>query len=244
MKLLPFSAATLRLALLDGWRLALATWRASAVYALPFAVADALILGGLLAAGLAPFAIAAAGAFLLLCPILLAGFYGIAAAHEAGQAVTGAAALNGFRRAAPALWALALVCVLLFMIFVSDAAILYGYMLGGAPVRLFERPADPGMVARFLLWSGASGLFVAGILFPVAVFAAPLLCERRADLVGAVAASVRAVFANFAPAMLWALLLAAVLLGSCLLPPLLPLTLPWLAHASRALCRRLLPADC
>ncbi|MCL2635396.1 MAG: hypothetical protein FWD50_02045, partial [Betaproteobacteria bacterium] len=75
----------------------------------------------------------------------------------------------------------------------------------------------------------------------VSAFAVPLLCERRCGLVGAVAASVRIVFANFAPAMLWALLLGVVIIGSCLLLPLLPLTLPWLAHAGRALYRRVLP---
>ena len=187
--------------------------------------------------------IAAAGAFMLLGPVFLAGFYGIAAAHEAGRDGGMAAVLGGFRRAAPALWVLALVCALLFMIFVTDAAILYSYMIGGTPVWLGELPADPRAVGRFLLWGSVSGLFIAFLLYAVSAFAVPLLCECRSGLVGAVAISVRLVFANFAPAMLWALLLSATIIASVLLLPLLPLTLPWLAYAGRALYRRALPAD-
>ncbi|PKO88685.1 MAG: hypothetical protein CVU18_06440 [Betaproteobacteria bacterium HGW-Betaproteobacteria-12] len=243
MILQPFSLATVRTALGDGWQLAAATRRTSVAYALIFTVGGALIGGGLLASGLTPLLIAAAGAFMLLGPVFLAGFYGIAAAHEAGAAGGAAAVLGGFRRAAPALWVLALVCALLFMIFITDAAILYSYMIGGAPVWLAELPADPRAVGRFLLWGGVSGLFIAFLLFAVSAFAVPLLCERRAGLVGAIVTSVRLVFANFWPAMLWALLLAATIISSCLLLPLLPLTLPWLAYAGRALYRQALPAD-
>jgi uncharacterized membrane protein len=71
----------------------------------------------------------------------------------------------------------------------------------------------------------------------------PLLCERRAGLVDAVTASVRVVFGSFLPMMLWAALISGLIIGSILLLPLLPLTLPWLAYASRALYRRVLPVD-
>jgi uncharacterized membrane protein len=243
MNIQPFSVATVRRALRDGWQLAAATRRISVAYALIFTLAGALILGGLLASGLTPFVIAATGAFMLIGPILLAGFHGIAAAHEAGQAANVAALLSGFKRAAPALWVLALVCALLFMIFITDAAILYSYMVGGSPVWLFESPAEPLAIGRFLLWGGISGLFVAFLLFAVSAFAVPLLCERRAGLVGAVATSVRIVFGNFLAAMVWAFVLAVLTMGSILLLPLLPLVLPWLAYAGRALYQRVLPAD-
>jgi uncharacterized membrane protein len=51
------------------------------------------------------------------------------------------------------------------------------------------------------------------------------------------------VFGSFLPMMLWAALISGLIIGSILLLPLLPLTLPWLAYASRALYRRVLPAD-
>lgn len=233
--------STLRTGIIEGWRLANATRTVSFAYAFVFAAIGAVIIAALLAAGLTPFVVAAAGAFMLVGPILLAGFFGIASAHESGERVRPAAIAEGFRRAAPSVWVLALVCALLFMIFITDAAILYSYMVGGAPVWLGALlPAQAG-VLRFVLWASVSGLVVAVMLFAVAAFAVPLLCERRVGLVDAVVTSVRIVFGNFLVAMTWGLVLSIVIVGSILLLPLLPLTLPWLAFASRSVYRQAIP---
>ncbi|MFN6961976.1 MAG: DUF2189 domain-containing protein, partial [Rhodocyclaceae bacterium] len=160
---------------------------------------------------------------------------------EAGSKIGAGDTARGFATAAPALWALALVCALLFMIFVTDAAILYSYMVGGAPVWLADLiPVAPG-VASFLFWGAVSGFAIAFLLFCVSAFSAPLLIERRAGLVDAVVASVRAVFGNFVPAMIWAALLSFLIIASILLLPLLPFTLPWLAYGSRTLYRHVFP---
>ena len=236
-----FSFATLLHALREGWRMANATRGISIAYALIFVLGGALIIGGLLRQGWTPFIIAAAGAFMLLGPAILAGFFGIAKAHETGQNAGPGSILRGFSQAAHALWALALVCGLLFMIFVTDAAILYAYMLGDVPVWLSDLlPAGEGVI-RFVGWSAVSGAVVAFLLFCISAFAVPLLCERRAGLVEAVVSSVKAVFGNFVPAISWALLLSTVVITSILLLPLLPLTLPWMAYASRALYREVMP---
>lgn len=237
----PFGFAEIGCALSAGWALTKATLAASLVYAGIFTLIGALILGGLLMRGFTPFAVAAAGAFMLVGPAILAGFFGIARAHEAGLKVGVGDTARGFATAHPALWALAFVCALLFMIFVTDAAILYSYMVGGAPVWLADLlPVAPG-VADFLFWGAVSGFVIAFLLFCVSAFSAPLLIERRAGLVDAVTASVRAVFGNFVPASIWAALLAYLIITSILLLPLLPLTLPWLAYASRALYRHVFP---
>ena len=200
-----------------------------------------LIMGSLLARGWTPFIIAAAGAFMLIGPAVLAGYFGIAAALEAGRRPGLGDIGAGFAGASRALWALALVCGLLFMIFVTDAAILYAYMIGDVPVWLGELLPVAESVSRFVLWSSVSGGVVAFLLFTVSAFAVPLLCERRATLVEAVVSSVRVVFGNFFVAMVWAVLLSATVIASILLLPLLLLTLPWLAYASRALYRIALP---
>ena len=235
------SIASLRRALAQGWRVTRATRGVGTAYALVFTLGGLAIIGGLLAQGWAPFVIAAAGAFMLVGPAMLAGFFGIADAFEAGEAVSLGCVGRGFARASRALWALALVCALLFMIFVTDAAILYSYMVGVAPVWLTDIVPASANVMKFLLWGAVSGLVVAFLLFCISAFSVPLLCERRAGLVDAVTASVRIVFAGFVPAMLWAALISTLIIGSILLLPLLPLTLPWLAYASRALYRQVLP---
>lgn len=241
MTIVPLSLSSLRQALVAGWAMASATRRISMAYALVFTVLGVIIIGGLLALGLAPFVIAAAGAFMLIGPAILAGFFGIAAAHEAGRPAGVADLFAGFRQAARSIWVLALVCALLFMIFMTDAAILYSYMVGGDPIGLTGLLPVKGSILQFLQWAMVSGAFIAFLLFCVSAFAVPLLCERRAGLVDAVATSVGVVFRNFLPAMLWALLISTLTIGSILILPLLPLTLPWLAYASRALYRQTLP---
>ena len=237
----PFSLATLKNALAEGWRVANATRAVSIIYSLIFVLGGVLIIGGLLASGLTPFVIAAAGGFMLVGPVILAGFFGIAQAFEDGKPVTPSAIAAGYGDAAAALWALALVCGLLFMIFVTDAAILYAYMVGGAPVWLLEVIPAAASVLSFVKWAAVSGLVVAFLLFTISSFSVPLLCERRTSLVGAIVTSVRVVFGNFPIAIFWAFLLSTVTIGSILLLPLLPLTLPWMAYASRAVYRQVLP---
>lgn len=241
MTIVPLSPAAVRRALAAGWHLANATRSISIAYAGIFTLGGLAIVGGLLVLGLAPLVIAAAGAFMLVGPPVLAGFFGIAAAWEAGERVRFAAVGEGFRRAASGLWVVALVCALLFMIFVTDVATLYSYMVGGTPVWLVDLAAFTGNVASFLKWGIVSGAFLAFLLFCVSAFSVPLLCEGRATLVGAVATSVKVVFGSFPTAVLWGALLATMTIASILLLPLLPLTLPWLAYASRALYRETLP---
>jgi len=85
------------------------------------------------------------------------------------------------------------------MIFVTGAAILYSYMIGGTHVWLTELvPVKPGVIC-FLFWGSVSGAAIALLLFCVSAFLVPLLCERRAGLVNTVVASVSVVSATFLP---------------------------------------------
>jgi len=237
----PLTLSMIGRALAAAWATANATRGISIAYAAIFTLAGLLIIGSLLALGLTPFVVAAAGAFMLIGPVILAGFFGIARTHEDGGRPGAGSLVDGFSAAAPAVWVLALVCALLFMIFITDAAILYSYMVGVAPVWLTDIVPASANVMKFLFWGAVSGLVVAFLLFCISAFSVPLLCERRAGLVDAVTASVRIVFTGFVPAILWAALISALIIGSILLLPLLPLTLPWLAYASRALYRQVLP---
>jgi hypothetical protein len=97
------SIASLRRALAQGWRVTRATRGVGTAYALVFTLGGLAIIGGLLAQGWAPFVIAAAGAFMLVGPAMLAGFFGIADAFEAGEAVSLGCVGRGFARASRAL---------------------------------------------------------------------------------------------------------------------------------------------
>ncbi len=239
----PLTFASITRALAQG----VATTRRAAPVSLGFAgcfaLIGALITFSLTRSGLTPFVIATAGGFMLVGPIALAGFFGIARAVEADGWAGADAVFNGFHHPPGSLWVVALVCVLLFVIFITDAGILYSYMVGGTP--LFPAAMLPlaANVGNFLLWTSISGAAIAFLLFTVSAFSVPLLCEHRADLVGAVVASVQVVFRNFAVTMTWALILSVATIGSILILPLFPFVLPVLAHASHALYRQALPPD-
>lgn len=237
----PFTVTDIFASLREGWHIAQQTRTTSVAYAALFVFIGAWIVGLLLYHGFTPFIVAAAGAFMLIGPVILAGFFGIARDYEKGQ-TTGLSSIHaGFSDASSAVWVIALVCALLFMVFITDAATLYSFMVGQTPVWLTEITTEISGIHHFLFWGSLSGLAIAFMLYCVSVFSVPLLCEHRATLVQAVMASVSAVFQNFFPAMVWGCLLAGLTMTSILLLPLLLITLPWLGHTSRVLYHRVFP---
>jgi len=94
---------------------------------------------------------------------------------------------------------IAFVCNLLFIIWVTDVAILYGFIVGGLPVpsQMLVVPAEN--VISFLSWSSLLGAVLAFLIFKVSAFSVPVLYCRRAGLVRAVHLSLAAVIANFIP---------------------------------------------
>ncbi|WP_346285515.1 DUF2189 domain-containing protein [Zoogloea sp.] len=227
------SIACLKAVLAAAWR---GLWRAPvstpalAVAAVP-AVVGTLILAGLLQTGLAPMVLPMAGGFLLVGPAAWPVFLAL---RRAGSLRGAAAALQGVPRG---LWALAGVCLLLFLIWMSDAATVYSFMIGG------ETGIGAERVAWFLLLTSVMGVVLALIVFCIAAFSVPLLLDRRAGLVPAVMASVKAVFTSPGAMLLWAGVLGVTGIASALCPLLLLPVLPWLAFAGDLLYLEIFPPD-
>lgn len=237
----PLSLRFIIQALAAGWRTANAARMVSIAYAAIFTIIGALIMGAMYLAGRTPFVIMAAGGFMLVGPAVLAGFFAVARAVRAGTEVGFATLTDGFAHASAAVWVIALVCTLLFMIFITDAAILYSYMVGPTPIFPANFLPVADHVATFVFWGLVSGAVLAFLLFAISAFSVPLLCERRSPLVEAIVISVRIVMRNFLMAMIWAALLASATIGSILLLPLFPLVMPVMAYASYELYRSVLP---
>jgi uncharacterized membrane protein len=187
--------------------------------------------------------LAFAGGFMLVAPAMLSGFFRIATSLERGIEVSFEQPFLAFFQNPPALWAVALMCAFIFMIWITDAGVLYSFIIGGEylPYELpwLVRPQE--RVLKFWLWGSLMGSALAFALFAVSAFSVPLLFERRTTLVAAVHASVRAVFKNLMPCMAWALFLSVTVVVSIIFLPLLLATLPVLAHASFALYREIFP---
>ena len=212
-------------------------------YAAVFALPGLALLAALGLLGVSPLALPFAGGFMLVGPVLLTGYFELARRHALGQPARLSDAFGAFRRAPRGLWLLALFCAFLFLIWITDAGILYSFTVGGDRLGYWLpwQPDQRTGVLRFALWGSLMGSALAYMIFAMSAFAVPLLYERRAGPVQAVHASVRTVLGNFTTCLLWGLLLSASTLLSILFLPLLLWTLPVLAYASFALYRLAFP---
>ncbi len=228
-------------ALRRGWQLFLLTRPLSVSYAMIFAVVGVLILVGIERASFAPMIFPFAGGFMLIGPVLLSGFFAMADRIGHAETCTVADILSGYTRTSREMLSIAFVCTLLFMIWVTDAAILYGFIVGRLPMPLQVLISPEENVISFLFLSSLLGAVLAFLIFSVSAFSVPLLYYRRAGLVRAVYLSVMAVFANLLPSVLWAIILSVTIIGSIFIFPVFLLTFPVLAFASHALYQELFP---
>lgn len=220
-----------------GWRMFRQTQNASMAYAGIFAVIGTVLLAGVVILDIAPMAFPLAGGFMLVGPAFLAGFLHVAALRAQQKPVRFIDFFRGFRRSPPALWVLSVVCMFLFLVWLTDAAIVYSLYFGTVPVLpALEFFADFGSGGRwlsFLLFSSFTGAALAFLIFAVSAFSVPLIFSRRTELAKAVSTSVRAVFGNFGVMMAWGTVLTLGVTGSILLfMPLFVVVFPVLAYAS------------
>jgi uncharacterized membrane protein len=236
------TAASVPSALASGWRVFLVSARVAMTYAAIFAVIGVFLLWGVASIGLAPLAWSLAGGFLLVGPVVLAGFLALAAAVRAGRKPGWGDIVRAYRRVPRGLVGLSAVCVLLYIIWLTDAGILYSFMVGDTTAGWQMFLPVTGELMRFQLGAWVMGSVFALIVFCISAYSVPLLVERRATLVTGVAASVKAVFGNPAASLAWALVLGAAVIVAIVIPPVLIVILPVLAFAGEALYREVFPS--
>jgi uncharacterized membrane protein len=237
----PVSLDTLPRALGSGWQVFKQTARISCGFAAIFAAIGLALLITLGVNGLTPLALPLAGGFMLVGPPLLSGYFNVARLVEAGNSPRFRDLFAGLRGTPHTVWVIALVCMLLFMIWITDAAVMYSFMIGRAPVLvedILPRGAD---IAAFEFYGSLMGTALAFAIYTISAFSVPLLFEGRATLIGAVSASVRAVFDNLRVSLPWAAILASAVMASILVLPLFIIVMPWLAYASFRLYREVFP---
>ncbi len=215
----------------------------SIAYAAVFAMPGLVMLVAVSALGLSPLALPFAGGFMLVGPILLTGYFELARLHSAGDRPRLGGAFNAFRTASSELWLLALLCAFLFLIWITDAGVLYSFTIGSLdmPAELGWLPHRREDTLKFTLWGSVMGSIIAYMIFTVSAFAVPLIYDRRASLVRAISMSARTVLSNFLVCIAWGIILGVVIVASILLLPLLLVSLPIMSYASYALYQRALP---
>lgn len=213
------------------------TQNASMAYAGIFAVIGAILLIGAVKLGIAPMAYPLAGGFMLVGPAFLAGFFHAASLRAQQKPVRFADFFRGFRHSPAALWVISVVCAFLFLVWLTDASIVYSLYFGTAPIlgslELIAGLGEGSRLASFILFSSLTGSVLALMIFAISAFAVPLIFSRRMELAKAVGLSVRAVFGNLGVMAAWGVVLTLGVAGSILLfMPLFVVVFPVLAFAS------------
>ena len=106
------------------------------------------------------------------------------------------------------------------------------------------RDLDGETISVRSLTGGLVGGAIAFLTYCLVVVSAPMLLDRRTNVFAAVATSVRAVNANFASLLLWAAIIAVLLLAAAATGFLaLVVIFPWLGFASWRAYRDLVDAE-
>lgn len=213
------------------------TQTASIAYAGIFAVIGAILLIGAIKLDVAPMAFPLAGGFMLVGPAFLAGFFHVASLRAQQRPVHFADFFRGFRRGPARLWVISLICAFLFMVWLTDAAIVYSLYFGTmtmlGSLKLFAGLGESSQMLSFVLFSSLTGSVLAFMIFAISAFSVPLIFSRHAELANAVGTSVRAVFGNFGVMIAWGIILSVSIAGTILLfMPLFVVVFPVLAYAS------------
>ncbi|WP_337185465.1 DUF2189 domain-containing protein [Phenylobacterium sp.] len=198
---------------------------------------------GLYASSLAFWAVIAALGLVLVAPILAMGPYEAGRRIEAGEPVRLGRIVLVRTALRPDVFLLGVALFLIFSIWLQAAQIVYGlstYQLHDTLPEFLAFALGTGEGRRMLVAGGLAGGVIAFAAYTLVVVSAPMLLDPRYDVFMASVTSVRTVLRNPGPMMLWAFVVAALVLGSVATGFVaMIVVLPWLGLASRRAFRAL-----
>lgn len=186
--------------------------------------------------------------FLILAPVLATGFQRVARMLNHGQSPRFRDLVLGIAEGTPGIWFLILILLVCYVIWVTDAIVIYGMFFGvkAIPVNL-ELLTDVTLrhqLFSYLAFASTVGFVLAFMGFAVSVFSIPLILHQHKSFVSAVHTSVSVVFRNKLLLLRWALTLAILVMTTLLVAlPLLVIVLPVTGYASYAAYAEMLEAS-
>jgi uncharacterized membrane protein len=218
----------------DGWLDMRRHWGISLGY-------GALIVGLgwtlLIFCGTHPYFVAAAiSGFLLVGPLMSAGFCEMSRRYSLGEPANFDDSLNGFGRNAAALFEFGVILAICAAVWFGLSAVLLGTVfhisapdIGETLYRGFFDETNRSQVSAYIVIGGV----LATAVFSVSVVAIPLMIDRHATAGQAMRASVNVVFRNIPAMIVWsALILILTIIGYAPLLAGLLLVAPLLGHAT------------
>lgn len=228
---LPLSAPLTWLAL--GWADLKACRGASLFYGLCFAV-----MGWLLAAVLR-FAVhllsGLTAGFMLLGPVVATGLYALSRQREAGGPIRLLPTLTAWKTTRGGIGVYSLILIIIYLLWARASMVSFALFYEGS------MPTIEGFLAailrledlEFIVIYTFVGSFFAILVYAFSVVSVPLMLDRDQDAVTAMIASVLALSRNFPALLLWAALIAVLILTGIVSGFLgLIVTGPWVGHAS------------
>ncbi|WP_428603315.1 DUF2189 domain-containing protein [Sedimenticola sp.] len=183
----------------------------------------------------------AAGGFLIVVPGLVAVYYHLAEKIHQGSSPGFADIAEGVRQCPTSIIVIGLVSLIIYLIWITDALIIYSVYFDFVPASLADYQADPVLRANalaFLLFVSLLGFVLSFISFCVTVFSVPYALQKQCGLVDAVSFSVKTVSRHSKMMLFWAIVLGVLTFSTVLFAlPLLLVVLPVLAYANFATYR-------
>ncbi|WP_019621709.1 DUF2189 domain-containing protein [Amphritea japonica] len=232
-----------------GWQDFLSTWAISMLFSSIFLVIALAAYWQLLKLDLGLVLYPFIAGFMIIAPLLVTGFQRVGRMLHEGRQPGFIDLLKGVREATPGIFFLTFVLCICYLIWVTDAIVIYGMYFGVKAVPISgELLSDPVLresLFSYLMFTGLMGFVIAQMGFMVGAFSIPLIMHQKMSFVDAVFTSVATVWRHKWLMFRWALSLALLMLSTLVLVlPLLVVVLPVTAYASYAAYQDLLqPAD-
>ncbi|GGK71845.1 DUF2189 domain-containing protein [Amphritea balenae] len=220
-----------------GWQDFTRTWKISVMFSSIFLVISLLAYWQLLQLDLGLVLYPFIAGFMVVAPLLVTGFQRVGRMLHEGEQPGFMDLLKGVRETTPGIFFLTFVLCVCYLIWVTDAMVIYGMYFGVKAVPInAELLADPVLresLFSYLMFTGLMGFVIAQMGFMVGAFSIPLIMHQKMTFVAAVFTSVATVWRHKLLMFRWALSLALLMLSTLMLAlPLLVVVLPVTAYAS------------
>lgn len=217
-----------------GWRDIKANPLPSLAYGLLFGLGGDMIILALL--GHPHLLTVAISGFFLVAPLLAAGLYELSRSQARGERLYFIDSLRCFRRNPLSIAYFGLLLGLVVLFWERISAVAFALIAIDSPATASAYLSDLILGGEHFAFTAtwmALGCLLAFGVFAISVVTVPLLLDRDADVVTAMAASLRAFDRNPGPLLFWGVLIVALtLLGFATLLFGLVVIMPLLGHAS------------